>query len=82
MVECLECKSTAVVEPMCPTERSEEYRKTVVRYYECQKCGCEWSESFETTRTVAIEKHGIKYYEGKVDERRKNLEASKKIERQ
>lgn len=67
MQECPECGSHDVEDSQgSPEEKSDGqgYAWTVTYGYCCNRCGCEWNDIQETTRTVEVEKHGNEYDEG------------------
>lgn len=56
---CPDCDSIDVEEYDCEIyDDGQGYSWSIVAPYSCNKCGCEWSETEETTIHIEIERHG------------------------
>jgi len=66
MVEqCPECDSHNVSSPPWSPETKSDgqgYSWTLVYSYECDDCGCTWTEIETTNRKVEIDEHGREYH--------------------
>jgi len=63
MTYCPECHSYEVEEDVYSPDTitdGQGYEWRVIHSYTCEKCGCEFTETFHTTREIEIDKHGKK----------------------
>lgn len=61
MPRCPDCESSDVSEDVYSPEEKYDgqgFEWTVEHHYTCNRCGCEWTERFNTTREVEVNKHG------------------------
>ena len=64
MPRCPECRSNNIREGAGSPEYENDgqgYEWYEIHYYWCEDCGCEWTETYHTERTVEIDKHGREY---------------------
>lgn len=66
MTTCPECMThdleSSIGSPHTDTD-GQGYAWTVVYEYTCKKCGCQFTETEETKRTVEVDVHGREYEE-------------------